>query len=181
MKSFVYSYLDYAFKNGRVITVNQEEEITEAVGVKGNRIVYVGDNAGIDKLIDGNVKVIDLKGATLMPGLNDTHYHPILAGLLGKDLNAAMIDTFYGNCKSLEEMLSMLKNAVALKKPGQWISMMGYEPTLFPEQRHPTIAELDEIAPENPVHCMHGGGHICMYNSKALAYLGVYGPEDANK
>ncbi len=178
---FDYSYLDYAFKNGRVITVNPKDEIAEAVGVKGNKIVYVGDNAGIDKILDEHTTVIDLKGATLMPGLNDSHYHPILSGLLGKEPDAAMIDVFYENCKSLADMLSILKKAVSLKKPGEWISMMGYEPTLFPEKRHPTIAELDEIAPDNPVHCMHGGGHICMYNSKALAYLGVYEAEDANQ
>jgi predicted amidohydrolase YtcJ len=179
--SYEYIYVDYAFKNGRVVTVNQNDEIAEAVGVKNNKIVYAGNNKGIDRLIGADTKVIDLKGRTLMPGLNDTHYHPILAGLLGKDLDAAMIDTFYENCKSLSEMLSMLKKAVVLKNTGEWVSMMGYEPTLFPEQRHPTIEELDEAAPNNPVHCMHGGGHICMYNSKALTYLGVYGPEDAKK
>ena len=167
--SYEYIYVDYAFKNGKVVTVNQKDEIVEAVGVKDNKIVYAGSNKDIERLIGADTKVIDLKGKTLMPGLNDTHYHPILAGLLGKDLDAAMIDTFYGNCKSLEEMLSMIKNAVKLKKPGEWVSMMGYEPTLFPEQRHPTIEELDEAAPNNPVHCMHGGGHICMYNSKAVA------------
>ena len=55
------------------------------------------------------------------------------------ELDAAMIDTFYKNCKSLAEMLDLLKKAVARKKPGQWVSMMGYEPLLLPEQRHPTI------------------------------------------
>ena len=78
-------------------------------------------------------------------------------------------------------MLDLLKQAVVRKKPGEWISMMGYEPLLLPEERHPTIEELDRIAPKNPVHCMHGGGHICMYNSRALEYLGVHGPEDAAK
>ena len=53
------------------------------------------------------------------------------------------------------DSLGMLRQAVALKKPGEWVSMMGYEPSFFPEKRHPTIEELDEIAPDNPVHCMH--------------------------
>lgn len=174
-------YVDYAFKNGKVITVNQKDEVVEAVGVKENKIVYVGNDKDLDRFINDQTKVIDLKGRTLMPGLNDSHYHPILSGLLGSGLDAAMIDTFYGNCKSIAEMLSMVKEAAALKRPEEWVSMMGYEPTLLPEQRHPTIEELDEAAPNNPVHCMHGGGHICMYNSKALAYLGVHTPEDAEK
>jgi len=179
--NFDYSYADYAFKNGKVITVNEKDEIVEAVAVKGNKIVYAGDNAGLEKIIDPATKVIDLKGRTLMPGIIDSHFHPILNGLLEPKLDAAMIDTRYAYCKSVAEMLDMIRQAVKLKKDAQWVSMMGYEPLLLKEQRHPTLGELDAVAPENPVHCMHGGGHICMYNSKALAYLGVYGPEDAKK
>ena len=178
---FDYSYADYAFKNGKVITVNEKDEIVEAVAVKGNKIVYAGDNAELDKIIDPATKVIDLKGRTLMPGIIDSHFHPILNGLLEPKIDAAMIDTRYAYCKSVAEMLDMIRQAVKLKSAAQWVSMMGYEPLLLKEQRHPTLEELDAAAPENPVHCMHGGGHICMYNSKALAYLGVYGPEDAKK
>lgn len=170
-----------AFINGSVITVDENNSITEAILTENNRIVYTGTNAEVEKLAGKGAEFTDLNGRTLMPGLIDSHYHPILNGLLGPELDAAMIDTFYSNCKSLKEMLDMLRQAVALKKPGEWVSMMGYEPSFFPEKRHPTIEELDEIAPDNPVHCMHGGGHICMYNSKALEYLGVYGPDDASK
>lgn len=179
--TFDNSYADYALKNGKVVTVNEKDDILEAVAVKGNKIVYAGDNAGLEKIIDANTKVIDLKGRTLMPGIIDSHYHPILNGLLEPKLDAAMIDTRYAYCKSVAEILDMIRQAVKLKKAGQWVSMMGYEPLLLKEQRHPTFEELDAAAPDNPVHCMHGGGHICMYNSKALAYLGVFGPEDAKK
>lgn len=173
--------VDLAFRNGRILTVNESNEIAEAMAVKGDRIVFVGGDAELDAILDPDTRVIDLNGRTLMPGFIDSHFHPILSGLLGKGPDAAMIDTFYANCKSIAEMLALLKASVALKKPGQWISMMGYEPLLLPEQRHPTLEELDAIAPNNPVHCMHGGGHICMYNSRALEYLGVFKPEDAAK
>jgi len=174
-------FADIAFKNGRVITVNDNDEIAEALAVKDNKIVFVGPEAELNNIIDEQTEVIDLAGRTLMPGIIDSHFHPILAGLLGPELDSAMINTFYANCKSLSEMLDTLKKAVAQKAAGEWVSMMGYEPLLLPEQRHPAIEELDEIAPDNPVHCMHGGGHICMYNSKALEYLEVYSPEDAEK
>ncbi len=174
-------YADIAFINGKVITVNNNDELTEALAVKENKIVFVGSDAGIKSVINENTKVIDLNGRTLMPGIIDSHFHPILSGFIGAELDSAMIDTTFKNCKSLEQMLDLLKQAVALKKPGRWVSMMGYEPLLLPEKRHPTIEELDAIAPDNPVHCMHGGGHICMYNTKALEYLGVYSPADADK
>lgn len=178
---FDFSYLDVAFKNGSVITVNQSDELAQALGIKGNKIVFVGSNADIEQLIDPHTIVYDLAGRTLMPGINDSHFHPILNGMLGNDLDSAMIDTGMSNCKSLAELLELIRAAAKIKQPGQWISMMGYEPLLFPEERHPTIDELDAAAPQHPVHCMHGGGHICVYNHKALEYLGVYGPEDAKK
>ena len=179
--NFDFSYLDVAFKNGRVITVNETDEVAQAVGIKGNKIVFVGSNADIDQLLDSHTKVYDLAGRSLLPGFNDSHFHPILNGMLGPDMSCGMIDTTKKNCPSLEAMLQMIRKTASTLQPGRWISMMGYEPTLFPEGRHPTIEELDEAAPNHPVHCMHGGGHICMYNHKALEYLGVYGPEDAAK
>lgn len=179
--NFDFSYLDVAFKNGSVITVNETDEVAQAVGIKGNKIVFVGSNADIDQLLDSHTKVYDLAGRSLLPGFNDSHFHPILNGMLGPDMSCGMIDTTKKNCPSLEAMLQMIRKTASTLQPGRWISMMGYEPTLFPEGRHPTIEELDEAAPNHPVHCMHGGGHICMYNHKALEYLGVYGPEDAAK
>ena len=179
--NFDFSYLDVAFKNGSVVTVNERDEIAQAVGVKGNRIVFVGTNEDIDRLIDSHTRVIDLAGRSLLPGFNDAHFHPILNGMLGPDMECGMIDTTQKNCKSLAEMLQMIRDTAKTIPAGKWISMMGYEPLLFPEGRHPTIEELDDCAPNNPVHCMHGGGHICMYNHKALEYLGVYTAEDAKK
>jgi hypothetical protein len=174
--------LDTALINGSVVTVDEKEDIAEALGIKGNRIAYVGSDRGIEHFVSKDTRVVDLAGRTLMPGIVDTHFHPILNGLLGSHHDAGMIDTTRKRCDSLRMMLGMIRNAAERKRPGEWISMMGYEPELFTdEKRHPTIGELDAAAPENPVHCMHGGGHICMYNTEALAYLGVHAPEDAEK
>ena len=99
--NFDFSYLDIAFKNGSVITVNETDEIAEAVGVKGNKIVFVGSNADIEKLIDEKTKVVDLKGRTLMPGLNDTHYHPILNGMIDQELDSGIVSTGLEICKTI--------------------------------------------------------------------------------
>ena len=68
--NFDFSYLDVAFKNGSVVTVNERDEITQAVGVKGNRIVFVGTNEDIDRLIDhaGDLLACSLNMA-LHPGM----------------------------------------------------------------------------------------------------------------
>ena len=174
-------FLDTAFINGSVVTVDGRDSLAQAVGVRGKHIDFVGRDEDIRPLIGAGTQVIDLRGRTLMPGIIDSHFHAILNGMLGSELDSAMIDTGPSYCASVEDILALIRAAARIKKPGQWISMMGYEPLLLKEQRHPTIEELDAAAPDNPVHCMHGGGHICMYNHRALEHLGVFSPEDAAK
>ena len=179
--NFDFSYLDIAFKNGSVITVNAQDEIAQAVGVKGNKIVFVGSNEDIDRLIDEKTQVIDLKGRTLMPGLNDSHYHPILNGMIGTELDSAMVDTGFARAKDIPALLAILKAVTDTKAPGKWVSSMGFEATLLKEQRYPTLEELDAIAPNNPLQALTCNGHNAIYNSKALEYLKVYTAEDAKK
>ena len=168
-----------AFINGSVITVDPRDTVTEALLIEDDKILFAGTTKKVLAAAGPDAVITDLKGRTLMPGIIDSHFHPILAGLIGDELDAAMVNT--GNCRSIGELLDLISRIAATKKPGQWISTMGYETWHFPEDRDPTIEELDEAAPDNHVHCMCAGGHVCMYNHKALAYLDVFGPEDAKK
>ena len=182
--NFDFSFIDLAFKNGKVITVNPTDDIVEAVGIKGNKIVFVGSNEDLDAILakqEKEAKVYDLKGRTLMPGMIDSHIHPFLVGMLNPDPESPMISLFGDNAKCLADIKEWIRKALEVKKPGQWISMWGYEVPNLEENRDPTIEELDEWAPDNPVQCMEGSGHKSMFNHKALEVIDVYTAEDAKK
>ncbi len=179
--NFDYSYIDTAFINASVITVNDKDDIEEAVGIKDNKIVFVGKTKDLLSITDEFTKIIDLQGKTLMPGFIDTHYHPILNGFFGDDENASIINTSYDNCPSIKDILDLIRKAAKSRGPRAWISMMGYDQNSILEKRHITIEELDEAAPNNPVQCMRTCGHICIYNSLALEEIDVKTAKDAEK
>lgn len=179
--NFDRSYIDVAFINGVVITVNESDDVVEALGIKGNKIVFVGTSKDLLSLTDETTKIIDLKGRCMTPGFNDCHYHPILNGFFGLTEDAAIIDTSYENCPSIKDILVLLKKAAKNRGPGAWISMMGYDQNSVLEKRHVTKVELDEAAPDNPVQCMRTCGHISIYNSLALKEIGVETGNDAAK
>jgi predicted amidohydrolase YtcJ len=179
--NFDHSYIDTAFINGRVISVNENDDFFEAVGIKGNKIVFVGSTKDLLKLTDESTKIIDLDERSLIPGFIDTHYHPILNGFFGDDEDASIINTSYENCPSIVSILDLVRKAAIKRGPGAWISMMGYDQNSIQEKRHISLEELDAAAPENPVQCMRTCGHICIYNSLALAQIGVKSPQDVDK
>lgn len=176
-----FSYLDTVFINGTVITVDHRDEIAEAVGIGGDKIVFVGPASDLVEKMGPDTKIIDITGRTLIPGFIDTHFHPILSGLLGNEPNSPIINTGFENCKSIEALLELVRKAVQGRAAGEWISMMGYDHNRILEKRHVTLEELDRVAPNHPVQCMRTCGHICVYNSKALEMIGVRDGGDAEK
>lgn len=174
---FDFSYVDIAFKNGKVITVNDKDELAEAVGIKKNKIVFVGSNEDLEKIVDEKTKIIDLKGRALTPGFIDCHFHPILYGFM----NGAIIDITYPKCKSIAEIKEVIKNAAAQTPEGGWIKLWGYDQNKLEEKRHVNLDDLDEVAPKHPVQCMRACGHIGVYNTLGLAAGGINTPEDAKK
>ena len=160
---------DVIFHNGVVITANDTDEIAEAVAVSGKDIVYCGDEAGVWELRGGDTEVIDLAGRTLMPGFIDSHIHFSSLGLK----KGPIIDSNFEKIKSVEELLDAVRDAARSKKPGEWIVLSGYDHNKLLEQRHPTLKELDEAAPENPVRCVRCCAHMGVYNSLALEAGGI--------
>lgn len=160
---------DYIFHNGPVITVNHSDDINEVVAVKDNRIVFVGKEEDGSKYVGHETKVIDLEGRCILPGFIDSHLHYNVYGMKQNSI----IDIDYGKAGSIEEIISLIRSAADKKKQGEWISLWGYDQNKLKENRHPTIADLDKAAPNNPVRCTRCCGHMGVYNSLALKKGGV--------
>lgn len=160
-----------AFVGGRVLTMNPINQVAEAVLLEGDRIVAVGTNSEIRKLMPVNTWVHELDGRTLIPGIIDAHGHFPGSGFfaVGANLNSPPI----GMVKSLSELVKLMNEQAANTAAGEWVVGMGYDDTQLLEHRHPTLAELDAISTEHPVFVLHISGHMGVGNSMAMEIMGI--------
>src|SRR5688572_6385281 len=137
--------MDVILLNGKIVTVDDRFSIAQALAIKDKRIVATGSNAAIRKLADANTKVIDVKGRTVIPGLIDGHSHWIRA--------AEHDELRFDGVTTRKQALEMVAARAKAAKPGEWIAVLGgwAEQQFTDDQRGFTLAELDRIAPNNPV------------------------------
>lgn len=157
---------DLILRNGKIVTVDRAFSIAQAVAIKGNTILAVGSNATIGGLAGKATRTIDLKGATVIPGLRDSHLHALS---IARDIfNVALEDA-----RTLAAVNAALAKRVAATKPGDWvIASSGWHEGQIAEGRMPTRQELDAISPQNPVFIPRGG-HVAVANSLALKLAGI--------
>lgn len=155
---------DMLLINGKIITADKNFSIAEAVAVKGDRIAAVGSNREILRLSGKETKVIDLKGRTVIPGLIDAHLHPESAAL--SELHSEIPDLH-----TVGELLTWIRSQAEGKKDGEWIIHPKLFYTRLEELHSPTLEELDEAAPQNPVFL--NGSFGGMINSAAMKVSGI--------
>lgn len=155
-----------AYVNGKILTMDQNSSIAEAVLIEREHILAVGNNKEIGQQIDADTKVFDLKGKTMMPGIIDAHGHFPGSGLstVAVDLNSPPI----GNVTNIEQALKLLKQKAEQTSKGEWIFAYGYDDSLLNEKRHFNRIELDQVSSEHPIYVMHISGHLGVANSYAL-------------
>jgi predicted amidohydrolase YtcJ len=153
---------DTVLVNGKLITVDPSDSIVEAAAIKDGKILALGRNAEINKLIGRNTQVIDLKGLTATPGLIDSHCHFDGTGLLfDLDLN-------YPKVKKIADMVELVKQKVETLKPGEWIVGAGWDEGKLEELRYVYAKDIDPVTPNNPGWFAPGMGHYGLANSSAL-------------
>src|SRR5579872_98853 len=136
---------DLMLINGKVVTVDDRFTVAEALAIKGQRIVAAGSTAEIDRLKGPRTQVVDLAGRTVIPGLIDNHAHWIRA--------AEHDEVRFDGVTSRARALKLVAERVAQMPPGEWITVLGgwSEEQFTDDQQRFTRAELDAIAPNNPV------------------------------
>src|SRR6266545_2093199 len=136
--------------NGRIATVDHSRPFAEAVAIQNGRFISVGSNEEIMRLRASNTETIDLGGRTVIPGLNDSHMHPIRGGL-----NYNM-ELRWDGVLSLADGLRMLKEQAQRTPPPQWVRVVGgWTELQFKERRMPTLEEINAAAPDTPVFVLH--------------------------
>jgi hypothetical protein len=149
------------FVNGNIHTMNERQPHAEAIAVKGDRIVFVGSNADAKKYQTDGARTVDLGGKTVVPGLTDSHCH--IFGIGERELTLNLEGT-----NTLEDFLAKVKERVTKTKKGKWITGRGWIETFWKPPQFPTRADLDKIAPDNPVFLTRADGHAAIANSAAL-------------
>ncbi|MCV6620511.1 MAG: amidohydrolase [Cellvibrionaceae bacterium] len=161
---------EQAFINARILTMNSNDEVAEAMYVKRDKIVAVGSNEEIKKLLKNPSLARDMAGKTIMPGIIDAHGHFPGSGLaaVAADLNSPPIN----EVKTVADALARLRAQVEKSPKGSWVYAYGYDDTQIAEQRFLTRLELDSISTEHNIYVNHISGHMGMANSMAFASVG---------
>lgn len=156
---------DYVFTNARVYTVDETKPWAEAVAVKGDEVVYVGDAAGAEALIAEATSVTDVGGQLLLPGFIDSHVHPIAGGAYATALS---LDTF----GSVDDWVQAIADYAAENQDAPILFGYGFLATTFGPVG-PTRQLIDDVVPDRPVLIMDEGFHAAWANTATLEALNI--------
>lgn len=156
---------DIIIKNGLVYTADGNGAGAEAVAVRGNKIVYVGDEAGAERWTGDGTRIIDMKGGMVLPGFIDSHQHAAfkVTGMFTLGLHECADD--HGYVAAIKEYCDAHPELDA-------IVGAGWDRTYFKDiPLHKST--LDAISTEKPIVLADAGFHVQWLNSKALEMMGI--------
>ena len=152
---------DLVIRNAKVITVDKDFSVAQAVAMRGVQIIAVGSDRQMERFTGAGTKVIDAQGKTILPGLGDSSVHSYSAA-------ASEIEGMTPDFKSIAEALEYIRKQAAAKPTNAWVVLEGLDPSRLTERRLPTLAELDTAAPYNPVYW--NAGAIGVANTMAIYF-----------
>ena len=163
---------DMIIHNGMIYTMNDLNPTAEAVAVSSGKIIALGKYTDLDPLITPRTKIINLRGATMTPGIIEGHGHFYGLGLAKMQLDLSKTESY-------QDLIDMVSDAVENSKPGEWILGRGWHQSKWNDDKNDfvkgfqTHERLSEISPNNPVWLKHASGHAGFANQKAMDIAGV--------
>ncbi|MFL6710217.1 MAG: amidohydrolase [Massilia sp.] len=162
---------DLVYRNGSVYTVDPADHVQQALAVRAGRIVYVGDNQGVQAQVGRRTRVIDLHGRMLMPGLIDAHMHPQSGGsrLLNCSLDYASLSV-----AQFQARIQACLDRDAGASPDRWLVVVNwFQQGMLPDGSDTTAATLDSLKTRRPIIVRSSFGHSSLLNSKGIAVAGI--------
>ena len=154
--------------NAKVYTMDQEDRVCEAIAIKGNKIVAVGNFQDVSQVLEGRPEKIDAGGRVVLPGFNDAHNHLLKSGISLKycDLTRAT---------RIDHIIDAGKDYIDSNHPkeGTWILGRGWNEVYFDEKRMPNRYDLDKISTVHPIAFIRTCEHAVVVNSKAIELTGI--------
>jgi predicted amidohydrolase YtcJ len=162
---------DLAYRNGHVYTVDAEDSVQQALAILNGRIVYVGNDAGVNAYVGPRTHVIDLGGRMLMPGLVDGHMHPLTGGasLLKCNLQYERLTIEQMQAK-IQSCLDQTRN----REPDGWLEVVNwFQEAMLPAGTVTTHAALDALKTRRPIFVRSSFGHTGLVNGRAIQLAGI--------
>ncbi|MBT5320047.1 MAG: amidohydrolase [Chloroflexi bacterium] len=150
--------------NANVLTLDPGDALATGLLIEDGRVAQVVHDGDV---ISGGDRMIDLEGATILPGFIDPHCHPLALGAA-----MASIDCSPATVSSVAEIGERIARAAA-DTPSGWIRARGHDELLLAEKRHPNAVDLDVAAPGRLIRLSHGSGHGDVLSSAAMSALGI--------
>lgn len=160
---------DLILENARILTLDAEASVADAVAIRDGRIAAVGSQAMLDARVSPGTRRIDLEGSVVVPGFIDGHTHFQKAAIARR----WTIDFLELAPASIDAVLGHVTAWVADRPPGTWVRGDALDARKLVERRYPTRWELDAVAPHHAVVLLGVGNHAIAANSLALARAGI--------
>jgi predicted amidohydrolase YtcJ len=155
---------DVIYYNGNIVTMSASQPRAEAIAIKGNRFLLTGSNGEVRKLAGPDTRQVDLHGRTVLPGLEDSHTHPITSALSERDGPIPVMN-------SIAEIQAYIRKQAAVLPADQVIFVPKIYSTRLQDRRYPTREEIDEAAPGRLA--MTDNGYASVLNSTLLTKLNI--------
>lgn len=141
---------DLVLAGGTILTMDEKRPRARAIAITDDEITAVGSSRAVARLAGPDTQTVDLRGRTVIPGLVDGHTHAIRGGQTFDQ------ETYWLDVRSLEDALARLSEAASERQPNEWVAVIGsWHPNQFREKRAPTVADLTEASPTNPVYVQY--------------------------